>query len=117
MNTSEIEIANYLIKYYPSLLSMKQWEALKHHKHSLKLNEMPDNEARRQLYEKANWLTADPEVLKLLDQGYINFIIACANQILKEHSNEVYINYCPKCSKLARTPYAKQCRYCGHDWH
>ena len=68
MNTSEIEIANYLIKYYVILLPVEQMEALKHHKHALKLNEMPDNEARRQLYEKANWLTSDPEVLKLLDK-------------------------------------------------
>jgi hypothetical protein len=26
------------------------------------------------------------------------------------------INTCPQCGQLARTPLAKQCRHCGHDW-
>ena len=26
-------------------------------------------------------------------------------------------NNCPKCGKLARTPKAKQCRYCFYNWH
>lgn len=28
-----------------------------------------------------------------------------------------FINRCPKCSKIARTPKAKQCPWCFHDWH
>lgn len=40
-----------------------------------------------------------------------------AELILKDYSNEVFLNNCRKCGKLARTPFAKQCRYCGHDWH
>lgn len=38
-----------------------------------------------------------------------------ANRIYKEHKE--VINLCPKCNKLARTPNAKQCRYCFYDWH
>jgi hypothetical protein len=117
MNASEIEIADYLIKYYSILLPVNQLEALKHHKRSLKLNDMPDNEARRQLYVRNNWLTDDPEVLKLLDDGYTNFILACADQILRDNPNDVFINLCPLCGRLARTQHAKQCRHCGYDWH
>jgi hypothetical protein len=39
-----------------------------------------------------------------------------ALRIYEKHKNEI-INLCPKCQKLARTPKAKQCRHCGHDWH
>jgi hypothetical protein len=118
MSANEIEMANYLITHYLTLLPVSQMEALKHYKHSLKLYDMPpDNEVRRQLYTKANWLSDDPKVLKLLDKGYTNFILACAVQILNEQPGEVYINLCPECGRLARTPYAKQCRFCKHDWH
>jgi hypothetical protein len=24
---------------------------------------------------------------------------------------------CPKCDRIARTPEAKQCLWCGHNWH
>lgn len=39
-----------------------------------------------------------------------------AKRILAEHGEEI-INLCPKCGALARTPLAKQCRSCFHDWH
>jgi len=29
----------------------------------------------------------------------------------------VVINRCPKCNGVVRTPLAKQCLVCGHDWH
>jgi hypothetical protein len=27
------------------------------------------------------------------------------------------VNRCPKCRRIVRTPLAKQCLWCGHDWH
>jgi len=39
-----------------------------------------------------------------------------ADRILKEHGERI-LNYCPRCRRLARTPQAQQCRYCGYDWH
>jgi hypothetical protein len=117
MDDISIEVAYYIIKYYSSLLSLPQKAALKHHRHALKIHEMPDNAVRRQLYVKFNWLSDDPDVLRLLDEGYVNFILNCAQQILKDHPKQVHINFCPQCNKLARTPHAKQCRWCGYDWH
>jgi hypothetical protein len=40
-----------------------------------------------------------------------------SKMIIENHSNEVFWNLCPKCEKLARTPFAQQCRFCQHDWH
>lgn len=63
-----------------------------------------------------------PEEIRALERmplfGYDveEFKIAIANRILNDHYEEV-INNCPKCGKLARTPKAKQCRYCQFDWH
>jgi hypothetical protein len=39
-----------------------------------------------------------------------------AERILIEYENEIKFNTCPKCKKIARTPYARQCRYCGNNW-
>lgn len=53
---------------------------------------------------------------ELVYLGIEKLEIKIASRILKEHKNEV-INNCPECEGLARTPYAKQCRHCGYDWH
>lgn len=40
-----------------------------------------------------------------------------AKLILEKYPDKISFNYCPKCNGLARTPFAKQCLHCGHDWH
>lgn len=34
-----------------------------------------------------------------------------------EKSGKRSINRCPRCSRIVRTALAKQCLWCGHDWH
>lgn len=40
-----------------------------------------------------------------------------ADIIKDKFKEQIFWNFCPKCEKLARTPKAKQCRYCNYDWH
>ena len=110
------ETAHYIITYFSELMTLLEKAALKH-QHSLIKLDGDENERRTELYYRRGLLSNDPEVLDLLSAGPEEFMIKCAERILKEHPNKVYLNLCPKCNKLARTPYAKQCRYCGHDWH
>ncbi len=35
----------------------------------------------------------------------------------KELHPELQLNFSPKYNKIDRTPSAKQCRFCHHDWH
>lgn len=58
----------------------------------------------------------DPKTNALVKLGREELKRKIASRILAEHRDEV-INNCPRCGKLARTPKAKQCRYCGFDWH
>ena len=111
------EKANYIIAHYMQLLNKPEKIALKQHRHSLKLSELPDGEVRTKIYLRNQWLTDEPEILAQLDEGYVQFILNCAGRILKDYPDEVFFNYCAKCGKLARTPQAKQCRFCGYDWH
>jgi hypothetical protein len=65
----------------------------------------------------ARLLSNDAHVLRLASDGYDSFVARTAARILSDHGYEVSFNLCPKCGKLARTPTAKQCRFCGHGWH
>ncbi|XZF14732.1 hypothetical protein ACTHGU_01200 [Chitinophagaceae bacterium MMS25-I14] len=74
-----------------------------------------NNPERLKAYLDRGWLTEDPAALDLLKEGDDQFIMNVADRIIREEKDNVFLNYCPKCHKLARTPYAKQCR-CGHSW-
>lgn len=63
------------------------------------------------------WISEKPEIKEFLKNGYEEFELNVAVRIMKEIPEKVFLNKCPQCNGLARTPYAKQCRYCTHHWH
>ena len=111
------EIANYIIIHYLGLFTEQEMMALMHYRHSLKFHDLPDGELRTKIYLRNQWLSNDPEILRQLDVGYVQFILNCAERVLRENPDKVFFNLCLKCEKLARSPLAKQCRFCGYDWH
>ena len=109
------ELIDYIINHYSVLLTLKEKAAQKHYLVTLKTANAKTPEYQDMLMR--TWGAKDPEVLALLGNGYDEFKRRSADKVLKEHKDKVFINTCPKCGRLARTPLAKQCRYCRHDWH
>ena len=58
----------------------------------------------------------DRKTNKLVSLGKEELENKIAHRLLKDHESEL-INNCPRCGSLARTPNAKQCRFCNYDWH
>ncbi len=98
-------------------------KASNHFSFSMKLGKPEDYEnlnayqKRREFFVKRNKISNDSEVLKLLENGYDDFVLRTAERIEKENPNQYVINRCPACNFIARTPYAKQCRKCSNNWH
>ena len=114
------EKVDYIFKYFGKLMTDHEARAWRHYSAEFKLThggKKDANESKRRLYLKIEWITEDTEIIKLLDNGIDAFRENVVNRILIQSPNKVYFNLCPKCNRLARTPLAKQCRHCGHDWH
>ena len=58
---------------------------------------------------------ADPVAAKHFRKGRPRFLDDVLERMLSEHADEIV--RCDKCDGILRTPKAKQCLYCGHDWH
>ena len=63
------------------------------------------------------WYDDSEEIQALIARGYEAFKKKVVERIYKEHKDELSLNYCPKCGKITRTPLARQCRFCFHQWH
>ncbi|WP_408044031.1 hypothetical protein [Tenacibaculum litopenaei] len=72
-------------------------------------------EIRIKISLQKGWMTDDDTILKLLENGIDEFKRKVAERI--DDSNSIEYNNCPKCERITRTPKAKQCRFCGYDWH
>ena len=56
-------------------------------------------------------------IMDLISGGFAAFKIKVATRIYNEYQDKLELNICPQCGKITRTPWAKQCRFCFHDWH
>lgn len=110
------ETARYIINHFGRYMTKNERLAWRHYSSTVKLADN-ENPAFTKMYYKKGWLTDNPKVLDLLKDGYDEFEKNTAERILRENKNEIYLNKCPKCGQLARTPKARQCRHCGNDWH
>ncbi|MDR6238778.1 hypothetical protein [Aureibacter tunicatorum] len=89
-------------------------KAFSHHHAQEKFLSFKDKSLRAgKIYDELS--SDDPRVLDLLKDGDLAFRRRVAERIYKEHFDELERNLCPKCGGIARTPFAKQCRYCGSD--
>jgi len=57
----------------------------------------------------------DPAVVGALANGEDAFKVAVRDRVLRDHPE--IVARCPQCHRVLRTPRAKQCRWCLHDWH
>jgi hypothetical protein len=62
-------------------------------------------------------LVDDPAVNSALIDGAEAFRRRVRARLLAEHSQDMLVKRCPKCNRVVRSPRARQCFWCGWDWH
>jgi hypothetical protein len=114
--------AGYVVRYYGHLMTALERRAHRHLLGTAKLTHgrteaAAQVEAGSRSHPARELLSDDPDVIRMASKGIDAFVVQTAQRILDEHANEISFNYCPKCGALAKTPKARQCRFCRHDWH
>jgi hypothetical protein len=115
------QLAHYVVRYNANLMTDVELKAQRHLFATMKAtmgrsDETAQREAQNDKF-LSRMLSTEPNVLTLAKDGYQQFQLKTAARILRDSASKVFFNRCPVCGALARTPSAKQCRYCGHDWH
>jgi hypothetical protein len=115
------EIAYYILNFHSQLMTDTERKAQGHliamaWKATVQRGDVPaEHEVHGHKFLRL--LSDEPNVLTLTKDGYQQFKLTTAARILRDSGDKVLFNCCPQCGKLARTPTAKQCRHCNHDWH
>jgi hypothetical protein len=117
----DTDTAWYVFNYYGHLMNWRERMAKRHLVTTFKAvdgrSDVAAQEEARGIRHLREWLSDDPEVLQLARHGYEAFAVRTGERILYDHREQIVLNRCPQCAKLARTPKARQCRFCRHDWH
>jgi hypothetical protein len=114
--------ARYIVRYYDHLLNQQERRAYRHLEATLKATHgradaAAQQEAKSGRSHLREWLSEEPEVLRLASEGLDTFMLHTAERVFRDHQDKIVLNCCPRCGALAKTPKAQQCRFCGHDWH
>jgi rRNA maturation endonuclease Nob1 len=80
-----------------------------------------DSPGIRKMLLKQMDAEADKEALRLIGddlEGVRKFQAQVATRIDGEIAKgRLLIHRCPACNRIVKTPLARQCLWCGHDWH
>jgi hypothetical protein len=114
--------ARYAFHNYGHLMTPKEKLAFSHLGGTMKATLGRSDRAAQEEVKNGSthlrkFLSDDPEVLILTRDGYDAFVLQTGERILNDNQGEIVLNYCPRCKALTRTPKARQCRFCGNDWH
>jgi hypothetical protein len=114
--------AFYVFRYYGYLMNELERAANQHLTGTIKAtrgrSDVPAQmEARTGSLHLRRLLSDEPQVLGLASEGFQAFVVKTAERIIGDHREKIVLNCCPQCGRLARTPTARQCRCCRHDWH
>lgn len=108
------ELTHYLFRNYLGLMTPAERAAYLALILEYKAEHSSSPKMKMHLHARFNSL--EPEVLTLLYNGAREFYITTRNRILRDHGKEIFLNHCPKCGALARTPKACLCPACSHTW-
>jgi formylmethanofuran dehydrogenase subunit E len=115
-------LAGYVLAYYSGFMTEKENLAHRHLMATTKATHGRSDSAAQQEVRNSHshlrkLLSDDPEVWELTRNGAEIFVQRTAERIMAAHSYEIEINRCPRCGEVAKTPKARQCRFCFFDWH
>jgi hypothetical protein len=108
------ELTDYIIQYYSHLMTHNEKQA---YLNVIYLQKTEQSDSRRSSFTQRGWIIHKSEYDDLLKEGNDIFFENVAKRVLLENESGLFLNFCPKCQKLARTPLSKQCRFCFHSWH
>ncbi|MBW3625651.1 MAG: hypothetical protein KY468_19840 [Armatimonadetes bacterium] len=82
--------------------------------------------AKAEINENPNFAEKILEWKGLLRNAYIEealkngpkrFRQRVKDRLLRECPDQIFINRCPSCGRIVRTPKARLCLWCGYAWH
>lgn len=110
------ELKDYIFSYCGKYFWQNEIKADRH-LHTLAKSKNGVNVTMYKFFMKDENVLDNKEIRELVSGGFEAFKEKVVVRIWKEHKDELELNLCPRCNKIARTPWASQCRFCFFDWH
>lgn len=113
----ERALTEYVWKHYQHLMTPFE---LRVGLYSVPILSDMENEKGRRIYEYCETThghVEDKDVIDAFPRDLYSFRQSTQQRLMRECSDGIHVNRCPKCSRIVRSPSARQCPWCKHRWH
>jgi hypothetical protein len=109
-------LTRYIWDHYHHLMTELEQQAGSAIIGRLKADDSTNPQTAKKLRE--DWgRTNDPTINALLQDGTATFRRRVRDRLLQTYPEQIFINRCPACQRIVRTPKARLCVWCGHTWY
>lgn len=113
----EAWIGWFVLRYHQHLFTSLEHHVLGAFQLRRKIQAVPELIRREEWLRRRSGIPDDPQTDALMETGEEEFSRRVLERVLREHRARIELNRCPRCQRIPRTPRARQCLWCGHDWH
>jgi len=107
------ELEDYIYEYCENFKTENELKA----RQTLIYMSKTASESMHTMMRQKGWISEEQVILDMIADGPHELKRRVVERIWREHKHVLPLNLCPKCNLIARTPQARQCRFCKHDWH
>ena len=115
MTPPDDELTKYVLDHYGHLCTDTEQLALRVLNLQLKAEHAQSPVIKSKLAEFCE-TEHNPQVQEIVLSGRNAARREIRDRLLNDHREAIFLNYCPRCSALCRTPLAQMCVGCGHSW-
>ena len=112
-----VALRAYAFRHFPHLLTALERRVTEYSAPIVSNSEHWKIQRLYKYLEERDGHVADETLLAALELPYDDRKRHTLDRLIAENRDQMIENRCPACTRLARTPLARQCLWCGHDWH
>ena len=112
----EEELTRYVLVHHGSLMTKLEHQLIRTIEAEQKAD-AAETEAMASMLRSRWGRLSDDEAARALEAGPRDCRRGIRDRLLRDYAGQIQLNRCPVCHRIVRTPQAKQCLWCGHDWH
>ena len=115
--SDERALRAYIFKHFHHLMTPLERRAIEY---TTPIVQVSDHWKIKRLYdflEERDGHVPDDEVIAAFAVPYDRRKEMIIDRLISDCIDRIFVNRCPECNRIARTPAARQCMWCHHDWH
>jgi hypothetical protein len=113
----EVELTRYVWAYYQHLMTDFERRVGRAILGRAKAAAAADSPVMARTINERLGAVGDPAIETALANGPDDYRRQVCKRLMTEYADTIQVKRCPQCARVVRTPRARQCFWCGNDWH